>query len=204
MVKNEKKNGVVLITSPHLADETRDIFENMCPDGRLLVWRQGDDCGKRQVYSELTSENFSLGISLYNDYIFSAEEINSIGCLVNIHPALPHLPGRGYDILPIIRGDERYGVTFHFVTNKIDSGEIIEIFSEKMHLNTSRQSLRRMNQELSIKFLKIFLNEYIAFGKNIKDVLKKRSQRLGANWSGTFMNSSDLEKYIRTHDDSCK
>jgi methionyl-tRNA formyltransferase len=196
-----KKNRIVLITSPALIDETRAIFENICPDGRLLVWQQGDDCRKIEVYSELTSEKFSLGISFYNDYIFSTEEINSIECLVNIHPALPHFPGRGYDILPLIKGDEKYGITFHFVSNKIDSGEIIEIISEKMPLNTNRQNLRHMNQKLSLKFLRKFLNEYIASGENIKDVLKNKSQSLGASWSGTFMNSSDLEMYIRKHDD---
>ena len=199
-----KNNDVVLITSPVLADKTRALFENICPNGTCLVWRQGDDSGKAQIHSELMAGKFFLGISFYNDYIFSAEEIDSIECLVNIHPALPHLPGRGYDVLPLIRGDENYGVTFHFVINKIDSGEIIDTLSKEIPLNTSQQNLRIMNQDLSFKFLRTFLNEYKSVGKNIKHILKRKSQKLDLSWSGTFMNSSDLENYIRIHDNIYK
>jgi methionyl-tRNA formyltransferase len=199
-----KNNDVVLITSPVLADEARTLFGNIYPNGSFLVWRQGDDSGKAQIHSELMTGKFSLGISFYNDYIFSAEEIDSIECLVNIHPALPHLPGRGYDVLPLIRGDESYGVTFHFIRKKIDSGEIIDILSEKIPLNTSQQNLRIMNQDLSLKFLKNFLNEYKPVGENIKDILKSKSQKLDCNWSGTFMNSRDLENFIRIHKNANK
>lgn len=191
-----KTNKVVLITSPVLIGEAKFIYKSFFPDGEILVWNRGDDSVRYQIYSELLSGNFSLGISFYNDYIFSKEEIASIDCLVNIHPALPHLPGRGYDILPLLKGDKEYGLTFHFVSERIDSGEIIEVVSEGITFGTTHQNLRSMNQKLSLKFLKKFLEEYKEIGDDIKETLRNRSQILGAKWTGQLMNSNDLDKFL--------
>jgi len=67
--------------------------------------------------------------SVLTDYIFKQKDIDSCRLgIVNLHPApLPDYRGCNSYSHAIINGDKEYGVSLHYVNNKIDQGNLIEV-----------------------------------------------------------------------------
>ena len=114
--------SALLITSPPLADAARALLERWAPDAGFVVWTPGDHAAAQALRRDLLRQRWSWGVSFYNDYLFNAEEIGRFTDLFNIHPALPAIRGRGYDVLPLIERHGEYGVTLHRVAEAIDAG----------------------------------------------------------------------------------
>jgi methionyl-tRNA formyltransferase len=139
-----------------------------------------------------------LCISFYNDYIFRNEEIDAFGCMVNIHPALPSLRGRGYDTLPIIQAHGEYGATLHFVNENIDAGRIIEVITRPMPQPVNHATFRRLTQELSLVMLEQLLKRCSKTGlANLTLELKHQARNAGLHWSGKRLTSSQLVAILR-------
>jgi len=189
---------ILLITSPPLYSQARALFHQYCPTGVVLCWEQGDTSASKAIHDILLSRAWSLTISIYSDYIFSRDEIDTLNCLVNIHPALPLLRGRGYDILPLLNQHSEHGVTLHFVSETIDAGEIIDVIREPIPPATNYAVLRKRNQELSLKMLDRLLQRGIQrdFDHWHTD-LKQLATATNQSWSGHFVNSAELGRLLR-------
>lgn len=189
----------LVVTSPPLAREAMRLLRRHHPDGPLLVWQQGSEPHRRRALSKrLLSMETPLCISFYNDYIFSRKEIAAFPCLVNIHPALPSLRGRGYDTLPILEQHDRYGATLHFVSEDIDAGRIIEVVARPMPQPITYPAFRRMTQKLSLEMLETLLRR-----GNQRDLatlaneLSHQALQTAWQWSGERLTSQGLASRLR-------
>lgn len=189
----------VIVTSSPLAREARQLLRRHYPDGLLLVWQQGSaPLLSGTLSTKLLSIATPLCISFYNDYIFSAEEIAAFSALVNIHPALPSIRGRGYDTLPILKQHCEYGATLHFVTKDIDSGPIIEVASRPMPQSVAYQEFRRMTQTLSLSMLENLLQRGRRIGlATLAGELRDRAIQSEWHWSGDRLTSPQLAVLLR-------
>lgn len=161
-----------------------------------MVWDQGDTAGRAFINHELMSKNWLTCVSVYNDYIFSQEELSKIPIVVNIHPALPSLRGRGYDVLPLIHEHSFHGATLHVVTQDIDAGPIIHVLVEPIPSGIGYLDFRQRNQKLCLKMLGFFLKLYHQTSdEKLKADLNRLVIKSDHNWQGDFINSANL-KYI--------
>jgi hypothetical protein len=191
------RKSLVILTSPDLYFQTRRVLYSHSLDVPILVWKQGDKIGSRFISNYLNSNEWLTCLSIYNDYIFSDLQIKKIPIIVNIHPALPHLRGRGYDIIPLIDEHTAHGVTLHFVTKSIDAGLIIDVLSEPIPSRISYLDFRQRNQILSLKMLNIFLKLYGGTSsEQFKDKLNGLAMRSEYVWQGDFVNSVNLKAIL--------
>lgn len=78
-------------------------------------------------FLDAASERKTLIISASNNYIFPGKLIeNSNVTIVNFHNALlPEYPGRNAPSWVIYHGEKQTGITWHYVSDTIDGGDII-------------------------------------------------------------------------------
>lgn len=185
--------STVIVTSPPLSESVKEMAQLYLPSSVVFVWEQGDLDSLSAIRSVLLSGDFSLCISFYNDYIFEPEEIEKIGCVVNIHPALPQLRGRGYDIIPLLDNHTIHGATLHFVTESIDAGQIIDVVSQPIPQGITYQELRSRNQMLSLLMLDRLFRICQRNGfLDLPGVLGQLASTSTHVWQGDFMNSARL------------
>jgi methionyl-tRNA formyltransferase len=189
----------LLVTSPPLATRAGELLHRHFPDGRILVWQQSSEPkGRRILRAELLSLSPPICISFYNDYIFGRDEIDALACLVNIHPALPSLRGRGYDTLPILEGHNEIGATLHFVNPEIDAGPIIAVIRQAMPQHINHPQLRLLTQEISLAMLKQLLSQCSDRGlSGLSMELKRQANESKLDWSGERLSSPQLAAMLR-------
>lgn len=190
---------LLLVTSPPLACEATMLLQKYYQDGHVLVWEHGSGPeSARRLSKKLFAINPQMCISFYNDYIFNRREISDLPCLVNIHPALPALRGRGYDTLPILERHSSYGATLHFVSEQIDAGPIIQVVSRPMPKLISYRSFRRMTQLLSLEVLEKLLKRCRQTGLvHMPEELRKEALRVDWQWSGPSLTTVQLAFRLR-------
>jgi methionyl-tRNA formyltransferase len=196
--------SMLVLTSPQLYLESKALVDSYFANSTVMVWEQGDTGGRAFINRELTNENWLTCVSIYNDYIFSLEELSKIPVIVNIHPALPSLRGRGYDVLPLIHEHSFHGATLHVVTQDIDAGPIIDVVVEPIPNGIGYLDFRKRNQTLCLKMLDVFLNLYL---KTSHEQLKAELNRLVIKsehtWKGDFIDSANLKcllsKFFQSH-----
>jgi methionyl-tRNA formyltransferase len=181
-----------------MSDQAKTLLQEYFPTGEVLTWQQGDSEAHTAIRSRLLSGEWRLCISFYNDYIFSPEEIQVLGCVVNIHPALPTLRGRGYDILPLLQGHREHGVTLHFVSKAIDAGDIIDVITHPIPLDIGYSEFRLRNQTNSLTMLDRLLQR--CRHTNMAHLHQNLNQTAAAarlSWSGGFVTSARLACILR-------
>jgi len=113
---------------------------------------------------------------------------------VNIHPALPSLRGRGYDVLPLIQEHCFHGATLHIVTQDIDAGPIIDVVVEPIPRGIDYLDFRKRNQILCLKMLDFFLKLYRQTShEQLKVELNRLAIKSEHAWEGDFINSASLK-----------
>jgi len=174
--------STLLITSPPLADAAWALLERWAPNAGFVVWTPGDHAAAQALRRDLVRQRWSWGMSFYNDYLFNAAEIARFTDLFNIHPALPAIRGRGYDVLPLIERHGEYGVTLHRVDEAIDAGPILRTIVHPLPADCCRQRLRELNQAASLALLAETLDQLQQHGPRH---LAAEAERLGWRWSGS-------------------
>ena len=78
-------------------------------------------------FNESVKDSKTLIVSASNNYIFPSALIhNENVTIINFHNALlPDYPGRNAPSWVIYNGDKETGITWHYVSEKIDAGDII-------------------------------------------------------------------------------
>lgn len=149
----EQKESCLFIGDPNLGSRGEQILYPYFPHLQAVIWNVGD-LGEKQIIRQfIRSRKWSLAISFYSDFILRPEDLTAIDLPLNIHPALPHLPGLGYDIIPILEEHDSYGATLHWMDEKIDHGEIFDVIEYPLPAGTTRAMLRKWNQHVSLELL---------------------------------------------------
>ena len=90
------------------------------------------ECSTIESREELTQKLTSIGektliISASNNYLFPTKVVdNDFVTIINFHNALlPKFPGRNAPSWVIYEGERTTGITWHYVTSRVDAGNII-------------------------------------------------------------------------------
>lgn len=123
--------------------------------------------GKKELTETLLQIlNPMLIVSANNTYILPIEVIRNKNIVaINYHPALlPLYPGRNAECWSIYNMDEFAGVTWHFINENIDQGEIIE--QERIEIQQKDTSLALMLKQfiLGTKLFEKIINNISLWG----------------------------------------
>jgi methionyl-tRNA formyltransferase len=143
----------LFIGDPNLGNAGAQLVIQSWPAAALRVWQLGDEAGAAELRRVLRSRPWDLVISFYSDFILHFRDLQSVALPLNIHPALPCVPGLGYDIVPLKEHHTHYGATLHRMEQQVDSGEIYDVLERPLAPATSQPLLRQLNQRAALDLL---------------------------------------------------
>ncbi len=164
MKKNEK---IILFGKPTHWFETVEQFllENF-EDVRIYTGDWGDKFPEVEEKISDDGKHYKIPIDFSCDYLISfccpwIFKKKVLDCAkiaaINFHPAPPKYPGIGGYNYAIFNKDDIYGVTVHHMSEKVDTGGIINISEFPLYGNETAISLknRSMNYLIELFFLTI-------------------------------------------------
>lgn len=141
-----------------------------------------------QVYNELIKHEPDLGLSIMYRNIFNNQFIKmpKLG-LINFHPSLlPSYRGPIPWVWAMINGEDKAGITLHYIDEGIDTGDIIDQSIVKIKNQTGNQLLVDLMDE-GIKIFKKNLDKILS-GKNSK----RKQKHTKASYFGPYNPKIDL------------
>ncbi|MBC2605948.1 hypothetical protein [Pelagicoccus albus] len=198
--KNKKLN-VLFVADKNLGYQGLEIVENYFENVTIVVWdikAKDSLLNKTKIRNIIRSQQWDVCISFYSDFIFDDEDISHMRLPLNIHPALPSLPGVGYDVLPIVENHDYFGVTLHHIIRKIDGGMIFDVLKKGLPENMTYSELRKGSQILCLKMLRK-TSELIYQENSLESIRRKleaKSKELNAKWSGKYTSRKQLRELL--------
>ena len=166
---------------------------------------------KENLTNKIDTWNGDYIIHLGSYYKLTKNDLNRARMAINFHPGPPKYPGSGGYSKALLNLDKKFGVTVHFMNDKIDNGKIIGFYSFKINSNFDLKKLIFMTDHYKFfvfkKIIKTLLN------KNGENRLLKLSNNNKFKWSKkrgkitdidnlqrirTFISKKKLEKIIRS------
>ena len=144
----------------------------------------------KRIPKNINFNKFDFLISYLCPIKFKKNELIKIKqASINFHPGPPKYPGIGCFNYAIFNKDLSYGVTCHFMNEKIDNGKIIEVKKFYLTRNETIQSISYKSYSNMYKlFLKIF--KKIIKGKKIYKFTKHR-------WSKKYYSKKDFNNFLK-------
>ncbi|MCR4640738.1 MAG: hypothetical protein K5697_01745 [Lachnospiraceae bacterium] len=104
-----------------------------------------------------------LLLSIVNPYIIPKRVLTKEGlCAVNLHHALlPRHPGRNAEAWAIFEQDEEAGISWHFIGDRIDGGNIIAQKSVALDAQMTSRKLLKLQNELIVESFSEFIGELL-------------------------------------------
>lgn len=165
---------------------------------------------KKELFEQLKNiDEPTLLLSIVNPYIIPNDILDNDNITaINIHHALlPNHPGRNGESWAIYEQDKEAGITWHFITSKVDAGEIIIQKSVQITSDMTAFQLFSIQDKLGLEaFQQIYdsllKNEVVSFTqkrdreyKMHYSYEKPNSGRLDLNWKAdkisAFLRSMD-------------
>jgi methionyl-tRNA formyltransferase len=109
--------------------------------------------------------------------------------LINIHPGSCNYPGRDSYHFACLKTEDYFGAVIHYMSEKVDNGEIIDEYLVKIKKNSSYKEY----QKASIKCAKILFEKY--FMTLLKE--NKKIKNIKKNWSQKIYKRKDLIKMFK-------
>lgn len=138
----------------------------------------------------LTSLNLDYIIGIHYPYIISNELLNipKVGFL-NLHPAyLPYNKGWNTPSWAIIDNSD-YGATLHFMSEKLDEGDIVH----------QKRLIVNIDETANELYYRVLKTEKEVFIEAFDEILSLQPKRISQNSIGTMYKKADLQK-IRSFD----
>jgi len=179
------KSNFLFIGDPNLGPRGAECVRRSFPDATVRIWTRGDAAAEREIRQCIRSRRWDAAVSFYSDFIFHEPDLEAVALPLNIHPALPCVPGLGYDILPLLENHDRHGATLHHMEREVDTGEIFDVLSRPLPANVERAELRRRNQQAALDLLEKWIPP-LAAARCPKEILHllRAEKPAGAVWSG--------------------
>lgn len=165
----EKEKLVVMETS----DSSLSMLESICRQEGLAYEAAatgrnpgGSVPDKKQTEQHILnniSGFSSLIISANNRFIFTPEIIHSTGTeIINFHYALlPHYRGMNIPTWVIFNGEKQTGITWHYVNEEIDRGNIIAQKAIDIGPSTTAFDITRRGMALALEAFEEFIGELL-------------------------------------------
>lgn len=141
---------------------------------------------KQRPQIEMIKSNYSLCLSIHSKQIFPSEIVNSMSCY-NLHPGYnPYNRGWFPHIFSIVNGLPA-GATLHLMTDKIDSGPIVDQVEVKVQENDTSSKLYKRVLEVEKNLI----------SKNLPALLSGSAMLHEAGFEGNYNSKKDFEKLKR-------
>ena len=165
------------------------------PQAEVVCWKLGDREGEEALRQRIRSREWSMALSFYSDFIFRPDELQRIALPLNFHPALPSVPGLGYDVLPLLQQHTHAGATLHWMEAAVDTGEIFDVLRWRIPSGIPLQELRRRNQACVIDLLRRWLPRLASVqtpGERL--TLLRANPPAERTWGTTRLNRANLQQ----------
>lgn len=190
-------NSCLFIGDPNLGDVGSHVVRSCFPGAEIAIWAYGDPVGKERLRHMIRSRQWPLTFSFYSDFVLQKEDLACMDLPLNIHPALPEVPGLGYDIVPTSQGHSHYGATLHWMDTKLDSGEIFDIAEYPLSARCDRMTLRKMNQAAAIAMLRLWVPRLAACPDMESRVkMLRKVGRADREWSNAYITREQLQAML--------
>ncbi|MCB0325199.1 MAG: hypothetical protein KDD69_16565 [Bdellovibrionales bacterium] len=190
---------VLFIGDPNLGDAGFSVVQRCFPQAQSFIWRKGDQRGKVEVRKAICATGSDVCISFYSDLVLRECELLHTGVTLNIHPALPTVPGLGYDTIPLIENHSNHGATAHLIDDAgLDSGPIFDVEERPLPEGCCYLELRQRNQAACLALLERAVN-CIATCRTpdeLRDCLLKSASRCGWNWGDCYITEKEHRRRI--------
>ena len=192
--------SVLYISDPYLGARGLKLVARYFPTVISIIWQRGDKPGRRTAREVIRRHKWDLVISFYSDLILKPEDLEQMRLPINIHPALPSLPGVGFDTLPLIENHRFFGATLHRVTPQIDDGEILDVCEEPLWPRTGYMEFRKQIHRTSLRMLSSTLEQVANCGsveqietrfETMRAALLARGS-YATTWSRNYCSYSDV------------
>jgi len=132
--------------------------------------------------------------SFKSDFILPGKLIRSASKgAVNFHPAPPYYRGTGGYVYAIYNHDKTFAVTCHYMSEQLDSGEIIKV--DKFDIITG-ETVSSLRQKAGIK-------AFAQFREIISLILSNQKlPQSPEKWGDKLYTQKEFEKFLRDKDDS--
>ena len=125
-----------------------------------------------KVLTKVLKDKIDLVISFSNPFIIDKKHIKKDN-IINFHPGLlPAYRGSFSTVHSIINGEEKTGGTWHYVSEKVDQGDIIDTVEVEITEKSTAFSLNHQVFSLGIKDINIVLDLFNRKVKGIKQLTK--------------------------------
>jgi methionyl-tRNA formyltransferase len=142
-------NIVILTKEEHeqfIYDAVKDYTDHL-----IFILTQRSDFEK---FTDIFSYDF--GISFMWLHKVPAKHVNAYPWF-NFHPApLPEYRGRDLCYHAIMNGEKNFGVTVHYMDEKFDTGEIIEVFEFPIHEWYNAEDLSNKAMDIAKKVFAVY------------------------------------------------
>jgi len=185
---------VLVLCDPNLEAAVADLVAAHLPRARRVCWRRGDRAGARALRTLLRSRSWDLVFSVYSDFILREPDLRAIRVPLNVHPALPDLPGVGYDVLPLVRGHRRHGATLHRMEVAVDAGPVVDTLERPLPGGWDHAALRAAGQRAVLAlFERWLLRTAAAPSLAALERTLRRGSRAAEPWTGAYVSRAGLE-----------
>lgn len=174
----------------------------------LSDWRSGNSvysyCMEEKIplltFDEINTLSPDIGISVRYNELIPEEVIASFKQgIINTHGGiLPEYRGSYCNINALINGENEYGVTLHYISRGIDSGDIVAIKKVSINEEDTGFSLYNKSEQLCYEILKENIKEILS---NLNNRITQKDMICNGHVSNTYYTESTLtKKKIRLED----
>ena len=121
-----------------------------------------------------------------------------MGLALNLHPALPIIPGIGHDVIPILEQHAEVGVTLHEIVEKVDSGTIFHVARLPLPAGESRSWVRQVTQALCLNMLEwsARIVRQAPSAKEAREALRAKGNGTGQQWGEVRRTRSQIASLV--------
>lgn len=184
----------LVICDQNLYESVTERVKCALPFASCLRWRPHNLSDQKKLDACFSGNQWDVLLSVYSDYLLSRDELSRVRIPLNIHPALPSLPGVGYDILPMLRKHTACGATAHWIDTKVDHGAVLDTLSVSIDGPKNYASIRNLNQQAVLSLLNRWLHRLAdstpaEFDARIRVPVQQRR-----GWSGEYVSKRLLAR----------
>ena len=135
-----------------------------------------------------------LILSYRNYWLMPSSLINNTKiAALNFHPATPNFPGSGAYNWALYEDVDKFGITVHFMNEKIDNGKIIKIYEFPITGKETLKSLITITKKFSVSVFKDFLDLFNRT-KSISEIHDMNENPENLKWIGRAKTIKDLDQ----------
>lgn len=162
------------------------------------VWSRS----KSQMFPSYLNDWEGDYIFCYRSYFILPKKLieNAKKAAINFHPGPPEYPGTGCINFALYNDEKSYGVTSHFMSEKVDAGSIIAVKRFTIHETDTVESLLFKTHDTMLELFAEVISDIVKDPACLKD----RQSEPVAKWVGKARRTKELDALYRIPDDATK